>query len=235
MNKPFGEQIPLMTTKTRKTYIGKERDEESYLGDFGVRKYDYAAGRFTSPDVLWEKYIGWSPYHYCMNNPISASDPSGLDMNIYYRAPNFFSFDPGHISFEVIDDNGKRLGSWSFTPKNISKNNFPQIFSRTPSRQADINWDKGHKDKELLIKTNDAFDKILVKKINDKIKENLDYGLPYRNCATTTNELIQDALNEYGSDVKINSVYQLRLTPQTSFENLKDKKTIIEKNLNKGE
>jgi RHS repeat-associated protein len=54
--KPFGEQIPLMTTKTRKTYIGKERDEESYLGDFGVRKYDYAAGnRFTSPDVLWEK------------------------------------------------------------------------------------------------------------------------------------------------------------------------------------
>ncbi|MEI6089125.1 MAG: hypothetical protein WCR42_01605 [bacterium] len=36
--------------------IGKERDEESYLGDFGVRKYDYAVGRFTSPDVLWEKY-----------------------------------------------------------------------------------------------------------------------------------------------------------------------------------
>jgi RHS repeat-associated protein len=48
-----------MTSKTRKTYIGKERDDESYLGDFGVRKYDYAAGRFTSPDVLWEKYMGW--------------------------------------------------------------------------------------------------------------------------------------------------------------------------------
>jgi RHS repeat-associated protein len=46
-----------MTTKTRKTYIGKERDDESYLGNFGVRKYDYAAGRFTSPDVLWENTI----------------------------------------------------------------------------------------------------------------------------------------------------------------------------------
>jgi len=76
--KPFGEQIPLMTSKTRKTYIGKERDDESYLGDFGVRKYDYAAGRFTSPDVLWEKYINWSPYHYCMNNPISKPDITGF-------------------------------------------------------------------------------------------------------------------------------------------------------------
>ena len=63
-----------MTTKTRKTYIGKEGDEESYLGDFGVRKYDYAAGRFTSPDVLWEKYMTWSPYQYCGNNPISLLD-----------------------------------------------------------------------------------------------------------------------------------------------------------------
>jgi RHS repeat-associated protein len=62
-----------MTTKTRKTYIGKERDDESYLGDFGVRKYDYAAGRFTSPDVLWEKYMTWSPYHYCGNNPHDAN------------------------------------------------------------------------------------------------------------------------------------------------------------------
>jgi hypothetical protein len=30
--KPFGEQIPLMTSKTRKTYIGKERDRTVYSG-----------------------------------------------------------------------------------------------------------------------------------------------------------------------------------------------------------
>jgi RHS repeat-associated protein len=74
-----------MTTKTRKTYQGKERDKESYLGDFGARlacflcKYDYAAGnRFTSPDVLWEKYMGWSQYQYCGNNPISGKDDDGI-------------------------------------------------------------------------------------------------------------------------------------------------------------
>jgi len=42
-----------------------------------VRKYDYETGRFTSTDVLWEKYAGWSPYHYCGNNPISRVDWNG--------------------------------------------------------------------------------------------------------------------------------------------------------------
>ena len=47
---PFGEQIPvsLSGTKDRLSYIGKENDIESGLGDFGVRKYDDAAGRFLS-------------------------------------------------------------------------------------------------------------------------------------------------------------------------------------------
>ncbi|MBX3043264.1 MAG: hypothetical protein KF896_06070 [Ignavibacteriae bacterium] len=28
-------------------------------------------------DPLWEKYFGWSPYQYCMNNPISNYDDNG--------------------------------------------------------------------------------------------------------------------------------------------------------------
>ncbi len=44
---PFGEQIhvSLSGTKDRLSFIGKENDVESGLGDFGVRKYDDAAGR----------------------------------------------------------------------------------------------------------------------------------------------------------------------------------------------
>ncbi len=49
------------------------------LTDHGVRKYDYNLGQFTSIDPLWEKYYGWTPYHYCGNNPVMAVDPSGFD------------------------------------------------------------------------------------------------------------------------------------------------------------
>ena len=45
---PFGEQIPVSLTgiKDRLSYIGKENDIESGLGDFGVRKYNNEGGRF---------------------------------------------------------------------------------------------------------------------------------------------------------------------------------------------
>ena len=56
----------------------KEKDAETGLGDFGVRKYSYAQGRFTSIDPLWEEYYSWTPYHYCRNNPVMAEDAGGM-------------------------------------------------------------------------------------------------------------------------------------------------------------
>jgi hypothetical protein len=49
------------------------------LADLGVRKYDNSLSQFTSIDPMWEKYYGWTPYHYCGNNPLMAVDPSGED------------------------------------------------------------------------------------------------------------------------------------------------------------
>ena len=60
---PFGEQKTLEQGNDRLSFIGKENDVESGLGDFGVRKYDAAAGGFLSIDPMWEKYLAWSPYH----------------------------------------------------------------------------------------------------------------------------------------------------------------------------
>ncbi len=70
---------------TRQSYIGKEKEPENNLGDhtstklsdLTVRKYDYETGRFNSIDPLFEKYYGWSPYQYSMNNPIWAKDWNG--------------------------------------------------------------------------------------------------------------------------------------------------------------
>ena len=48
------------------------------LLDFGARYYDPYTCRWTSPDPLAEKYPGFSPYNYCVNNPLCSIDPSGL-------------------------------------------------------------------------------------------------------------------------------------------------------------
>ena len=32
---------------------------------------------FTSIDPLWEKYYGWTPYHYCGNDPVNMVDANG--------------------------------------------------------------------------------------------------------------------------------------------------------------
>jgi RHS repeat-associated protein len=64
--------------QSRLGFIGKEKDVESQLGDFGARKYSSDIGRFTSIDPMWEMYYAWTPYHYCRNNPVNYLDPSGL-------------------------------------------------------------------------------------------------------------------------------------------------------------
>ena len=68
-----------MNNRDRLGFIGKEKDYESNLGDFGVRKYESFSGRFTSIDALWEKYYSWSPYHYSGNNLVIYLDPKGLN------------------------------------------------------------------------------------------------------------------------------------------------------------
>ena len=73
---PFGGAIA--GVPPRKGFIDKEKDKESGLGDFGVRKYDDEIGRFTSIDPLWEEYLAWSPYHYSYNNPMVLKDPTGF-------------------------------------------------------------------------------------------------------------------------------------------------------------
>jgi len=64
---------------------GKERDAESGLDNFGPRYFASTMGRFMSPDPLFispERLFDpqlLNLYSYVRNNPLSLTDPTGLD------------------------------------------------------------------------------------------------------------------------------------------------------------
>jgi RHS repeat-associated protein len=64
-------------------FTAKERDAESGLDYFGARYYGSGLGRFTSPDPLGGHYEDpqtLNKYAYVRNNPLTLTDPTGLDI-----------------------------------------------------------------------------------------------------------------------------------------------------------
>jgi RHS repeat-associated protein len=55
----------------------RKRDAEIGLDYMLARNYDPEIGRFLSVDPLADKFPGWSPYNYTMNNPVNMVDPDG--------------------------------------------------------------------------------------------------------------------------------------------------------------
>ncbi len=97
--------------------MGKEKDQESSLGDFGVRKYDDEIGRFTSIDPLTEKMPAWSPYVYSFNSPLVLIDPNGRFPGDYYDV------DGNHLGNDEIDDDKVYIveGASEFNIKNFQE------------------------------------------------------------------------------------------------------------------
>jgi RHS repeat-associated protein len=86
---PFGMEMPTRhknEDKYRFGYNGMEMDNEakgngnSYTTEF--RQYDPRIGRWLSLDPLAGKYPGYSPYNYCLNNPIIFTDNGGDEPNL---------------------------------------------------------------------------------------------------------------------------------------------------------
>ena len=62
-------------------YNGKEFDSKNGLNwyDYGARHYDATLGKWHVVDPLADKYYGYSPYAYFLNNPVKYIDFLGCD------------------------------------------------------------------------------------------------------------------------------------------------------------
>jgi RHS repeat-associated protein len=79
---PFGMMHSSPTNKIdasqRYLYNGKEKQDGLEWYDYGARMYDPQIGRWMTLDPKAELYRRWSPYNYCMDNPMRFTDPDGM-------------------------------------------------------------------------------------------------------------------------------------------------------------
>ena len=89
---PFGGVFAATNNVQPYKYNGKELDTKNGLNwyDYGARHYDAALGRWHAVDPMAEKYCAFTPYSYCINNPVCNVDLDGADWYIYHETGELY-------------------------------------------------------------------------------------------------------------------------------------------------
>ena len=117
---PFGMQMytpsSLSVTSNINEYLynGKMYQDELGLGwyDYGARFYDGVVGRWWNVDPMAEKYRRWSPYNYCVDNPMRFVDPDGMAVDEFN-----IDLNTGKIS-KISDYGGKDIDHYNIGSTN---------------------------------------------------------------------------------------------------------------------
>jgi RHS repeat-associated protein len=99
-------------------FTGKERDAESGLDNFDARYLGSSMGRFMSPDPVGghtEDPQTLNRYAYVRNNPLSLTDPTGLDFYLNC-AQTSDTCQGGHMGTTTTTTDANGNPTSSFTP-----------------------------------------------------------------------------------------------------------------------
>lgn len=143
LNLPFGETF----AEQRRSgsfdnpykFNGKELDEETGLYYYGARYYNPRVSMWLSVDPLAEKYPGWSPYNYTLNNPVFWNDPDGMSPEHIDPTAIYFSDYKGNLNTPNL------VESWEFFASTEIGINFLKDFAQAGQTIAGHTYDKDGK------------------------------------------------------------------------------------------
>lgn len=143
----FGDVEWSTAPAQRKSWLGKEKDYESNMSDFGARKYIARSGRFTVIDPYWEKFRSLTPYQYSRNNPLNRTDKNGLwDVVVQFSKDR--EGNPIGQAF-VYDRHGHMVWTFYVRGTGVGGHNRMKKYADTPLGVYDIPddyaWKKGGK------------------------------------------------------------------------------------------
>ena len=114
-------------------YNGKELDLMHGLNtyDYGARQYDPILARWDRVDPLAEKYYPYSPYNYCLDNPIKWVDKKGEEPGDPFLSPDAAARDFGMIynykSIETNREYGSLIYKYHDKGKTLYSYNEPNV------------------------------------------------------------------------------------------------------------
>ena len=234
---PFGKRIPISTepepvegaqhtveptaisassATSPNLWLFSGKESQSFLNasipllDFGARMYNPTIARWTTPDPLSEKYYGFSPYAYCLGNPIVNIDLQGDSVRVYIETVGL-----GHTWISAGEGNEMVVytyGRYDHTYKGNPLSNGPGVLVRLSGDKAkefnDYKQSEGKmsvftlpdiKDNDIMNIANELFDssKQLPSERSKRYANDPDahiideYSLLNNNCTTFVSDLIK--------------------------------------------
>ena len=120
--------------RTAHKFTGKERDTESGLDNFEARYLGSSLGRFMSPDPMGGKTEdpqSLNRYAYVRNNPLTLTDPSGMNFGLPCSGGNTDTCNNGLQGSWQHDQDGNKttfdpvsIGNKDGTLQDVSSNKY---------------------------------------------------------------------------------------------------------------